>query len=116
MPSVRVIGPGRAGTAMLEALRRAGWQTHPPLGRGDDLSMAAVDVDLLIIATPDGAIAEVAASVVPQSSTVVIHLSGASGSDLVQPHPRRGALHPLTSMPDAVVGADRLGDRAWFAV
>jgi len=54
--AVRIIGPGRAGTALAQALGACGWQVSPTLGRADDLSGAAAGVDLLFLATPDAAI------------------------------------------------------------
>ncbi|MCU1353810.1 MAG: hypothetical protein JWM05_3019 [Acidimicrobiales bacterium] len=113
---IRVIGPGRAGTSLARALGAVGWEVVGLLGRDDDPSDAAVGVDLLVIATPDGAIAEVAARVGPVESTVVAHLAGSLGLDALVPHPRRAALHPLVALPDAEVGAGRLADGAWFAV
>ncbi|MDQ3757886.1 MAG: DUF2520 domain-containing protein, partial [Actinomycetota bacterium] len=57
LPAVRVIGPGRAGQSLADALAAVGWRVHPMLGRGDDVAAAAADVDLLVIATPDAAVA-----------------------------------------------------------
>jgi predicted short-subunit dehydrogenase-like oxidoreductase (DUF2520 family) len=113
---LRVVGPGRAGGALALALHRAGWTVEAPLGRDDDLGGAAEGVDLLVLATPDPAIAEVAAAVAPQPTAVVAHLAGALGLDVLGEHQRRAALHPLVSLPDAETGAARLGAGAWFAV
>lgn len=113
---LRVVGPGRAGGALALALHRAGWTVEAPLGRDDDLDGAAHDVDLLVLATPDPAIAEVAAAVEPVPTTVVAHLAGALGLDVLGEHERRAALHPLVALPDAETGAARLADGAWFAV
>ena len=82
------------------------------LGRGDDLAGAARGVDVLVIATPDDAVAAVAAAVSPVPSTTVVHLSGSLGLDALEPHPRRGALHPLVPLPNADVGAGPVGRRA----
>ena len=79
--SVRIIGPGRAGGALAIALARVGWTVVAPVHRGESLSAAANGVDLLVIATPDGAIAEVAREITPDPTTVVVHLSGALGLD-----------------------------------
>lgn len=114
--SVRVIGPGRAGGALSNALTKVGWTVLAPVRHGDALADAAKDVDLLLIATPDGAIEEVAASITPVETTVVAHLSGAPGLEVLATHPLRAALHPLTSMPSAEVGAERLARGAWFAL
>lgn len=77
---------------------------------------AAKDVDLLVLAVPDPAIAEVAASVAAVDGTVVAHLAGSLGLDVLAPHPRRAAIHPLVAMPSATVGARRLVEGAWFAL
>ncbi len=114
--SLRVIGPGRAGSALAAALAGVGWAVAEPVRRGDDPSTAAEGVDLLVIATPDAAIADVAASVRPVPATVVAHLAGSLGLDVLAPHPRRAALHPLVSLPDTETGARRLASGAWFAV
>ncbi|MBK9180263.1 MAG: DUF2520 domain-containing protein [Acidimicrobiales bacterium] len=114
--SVRVIGPGRAGGALAAALGRAGWQVAGLLGRSDPLVDAAVGVDLLVLATPDGGVGTVASAVRPEPRTVVAHLSGALGLDVLAPHPRRASVHPLVALPDAEVGALRLASGAWFAV
>ena len=114
--SVRVVGPGRAGGALSSALSQVGWTVHPPIRRGESLIDAAQDVDLLVLAVPDSAIRDVAAAVAPVSTTVVAHLSGALGLDAVSQHPMRAALHPLTSMPTAALGAERLSRGAWFAL
>ena len=65
MPSFRVVGPGRAGGSLVAALTAAGWESAGLLGRADDPTAAAVGVDLLVLATPDAAIGEVAARVDP---------------------------------------------------
>jgi predicted short-subunit dehydrogenase-like oxidoreductase (DUF2520 family) len=116
MRSLRVVGSGRAGASIASALARAGWEVHPVLGRGADPAGAAAGVDLLILATPDGVIAEVAAAVEPVERTVVAHLAGSLGLDVLEPHPRRAALHPLVALPTAEIGSKRLADRASFAV
>lgn len=112
MKSVRIIGPGRAGLSFARGLAAAGWSVASVLDRGADVSTAAEGVDLLIVATPDSAIAEVALEVVPVSTSVVAHLSGTSGLDVLAPHPRRAAIHPLRSLP--APGTPLAG--AWFAV
>ena len=117
--SVRVIGGGRAGGAMAAALAEVGWDVRPVLGRAApaaDVTAAATGVDLVLIATPDAAVAEVAAAVEPSPAAAVAHLAGSLGLDAVAPHPRRAALHPLVSLPDATVGARRLLSGCWFAV
>jgi predicted short-subunit dehydrogenase-like oxidoreductase (DUF2520 family) len=113
---IRFIGPGRAGSSLSGALRTVGHEVVAPLGRTDDLSAAAHGVDVLIIATPDDAVAEVAAAVAPQTETVVLHLAGSLGLDVLAPHPRRAALHPLIPLPNPAIGQHRLLEGAIFAV
>jgi len=113
----RVIGPGRAGRSLMAALRATGeFVSKGALGRGDDVTFAAADVDLLVIATPDDQVARVAERVRPVAATVVLHLSGSLGLDALRAHPRRGSLHPLTPLPTPEVGADRLRSGITFAV
>lgn len=115
MSSVRIIGRGRAGSALAIALDELGWSVAT-LGRGDDPGGAAEGVDLVVIATPDAAVAEVAAAIRPSPATVVAHLAGSLGVDVLADHPRRGALHPLVALPDGPTGARRLRSGVWFAV
>jgi predicted short-subunit dehydrogenase-like oxidoreductase (DUF2520 family) len=114
--SIRIIGPGRAGTSLAAALSARGWEFAGFRGRRDDLSDAARGVDVLVIATPDDAIADTAAAVAPVEGTTVIHLSGSLGLDALAPHPARGAVHPLVPLPNGEVGAARLSSGVTFAV
>jgi predicted short-subunit dehydrogenase-like oxidoreductase (DUF2520 family) len=85
---------------------------RPPVRHGEDLRGAARDVDLLVLATPDGAVAEVARAVEPVPTTVVAHVAGSLTLEVLAPHPKRASLHPLRSIPEpttALAGA-------WFAV
>jgi predicted short-subunit dehydrogenase-like oxidoreductase (DUF2520 family) len=112
---VRIIGPGRAGRSLHLALGRAHWPVEDLVGRGDDLTGAAHDADLLVIAVPDGAVADVAAAVEPDPHAVVAHLSGSLGLAPLARHPRRAVLHPLVALPDPERGAERLVG-AWFGL
>jgi predicted short-subunit dehydrogenase-like oxidoreductase (DUF2520 family) len=114
--TIRIIGPGRAGTSLAAALSARGWDVVGFLGRRQDLVDAAHGVDVLVIATPDDAVAAVAAAVEPDAHTTVMHLSGSLGLDALAPHPVRAALHPLVPLPNAEVGAARLCGGATFAV
>lgn len=115
-PRLRVVGPGRAGSSLALALERAGWHVAAPIRRGDDPTDAGVDVDLVVIATPDAAIAEVASAITPRPEVVVAHLAGSLGLDVLASHPRRAGLHPLVALPSPEIGATRLASGAWFAV
>jgi len=116
MRRVRIIGGGRAGTSLAIALQRRDWKVLPLLGREDDLSTAAKGVDLVVIATPDTVISEVAGSIAPRSDVVVAHMSGALDLQTLLPHKRRASFHPLASLPSAERGAERLLEGAWFAI
>ena len=117
----RIVGRGRAGGAVATAVVRRGWDEAEPVGHGDPgatLAAAGEDVDLVIIATPDSAIATTAAAIAPSADTVVAHLAGSLGLDALTPHPRRAAVHPLVSLPDSEAGAERLvgkGDMLYLA-
>lgn len=115
-PRLRVIGPGRAGRSLAVALERAGWDVVGFLGRGDPVAGALDGTDLLVVATPDAAIVDVAASVAPDDRAVIAHLAGSRGLDALSPHRQVAALHPLVALPSAAVGAGRLTAGAWFAV
>lgn len=115
MPTVRIIGPGRAGGALALALAGAGWDVDEPLRRGDDLTLVGIGPDLLVIATPDAAVAEVAAAIQPVPGAVVAHMAGSLGLDALGEHVHRACLHPLVPIPDAHTGARRLRG-AWFGV
>jgi len=115
MTSVRIIGPGRAGTSLALALTNVGWEVAPMLGRHDDLSDAAVGVKVLVLATPDDVIGDVADLVRPVASTVVAHMSGSLGLRALAGHERRAAFHPLVALPTPDLGAKRLIG-AWYAV
>jgi predicted short-subunit dehydrogenase-like oxidoreductase (DUF2520 family) len=112
---IRIVGPGRAGTSFATALSRAGWEVLPILGREDDLGGAAFETDLVLIATPDQAIAATAAAIDGTDATVIAHVSGSAGLHPLARHPRRAVLHPLVALPDAERGAERLVG-AWVGI
>ncbi len=117
MTTFRLIGPGRAGLSLATALEAVGgYRSSGALGRRDRLDRAAHGVDLVILATPDDQLGQVAAAVEPVDTTVVVHLSGSLGLDVLGAHPRRGSIHPLVPLPDPVVGAARLRSGVTFAV
>lgn len=115
MMRTRIIGPGRAGRALHLALARAGWALTPILGRDDDPSGAAAGVDLVVIATPDAAVAAVAERIRPRAGTVVAHLSGSLGLAPLAGHTDQAVVHPLVALPDPDRGAARLVG-AWYGV
>ena len=113
--TVRVVGAGRAGRSFAKAIDDlVDWDVIDMRGRGVAIDDAAADVDLVLIATPDTVVADVAAAIRP-GRAVVAHVAGSLGLDVLAPHDRRAALHPLMSLPDAEIGAERLTG-GWFAV
>ena len=113
--SFRVVGLGRAGGSFAAALTAVGWHLDGVFTRGMALDDAAVDVDMVIIATPDRAIAEVARAIRTVDETAIVHLSGACGLDVLAPHTRRASVHALMTLPDGATGAARLPG-GWFAI
>jgi predicted short-subunit dehydrogenase-like oxidoreductase (DUF2520 family) len=101
-----IVGLGRAGGSFRTALTEVGWTVVTDAGRA---------VDLILLTVPDGAIADVAASI-PPTDAVVAHVSGACDLDVLAPHPRIGSIHPLMSLPDPETGSRRLLDHCTFAV
>jgi predicted short-subunit dehydrogenase-like oxidoreductase (DUF2520 family) len=99
---------------MAFGLAGAGWSVDQISGRSVDLPRAAHGVDLVILAVPDGAIGSVAELIQP-TDAVLSHMAGSLGLDVLGAHRRRAAVHPLVSLPDAEIGAQRLRG-AWFAV
>jgi predicted short-subunit dehydrogenase-like oxidoreductase (DUF2520 family) len=116
LTSFRLIGPGRAGRSLATALSDAGWELVGMLGPHDDLRSAAHGVGALVIATPDSAVAAVSAAVDPSPHTVVLHLAGSLGLDVLDPHPRRASVHPLVTLREPRSGAARLAAGCYFAV
>ena len=128
-----LVGPGRAGTAVALALAERGWRTVAVAGRTPDasstravaarLAAPAVEVAVVIVATPDAAIPSASAELAPalRPGALVVHLSGAStlheldGVLLARPDVEVGSLHPLQSLPSADVGQQRLAG-AWCAI
>lgn len=76
--------------------------------------------DAVVIAVPDGAIAEVAdrlASLGLPTSVPVLHTSGSRSVDVLAPLAARGhsvgSAHPLAALADPISGADRLAGATW---
>ena len=86
---VAIIGRGRAGTSLADAFSSAGGvAVVGPLGRGADGHGA----EAVLLCVPDAEIAAAAAAVEP--GPAVGHCSGATGLDVLAPHPAF-SLHPL---------------------
>ena len=136
-----MVGPGRAGLALGLALRRAGAVArlsysgrrpappdHPlfrpphPAGWAADLRPPHPSPDLLLLAVPDDALADVAAELARHdlpAGLPVLHASGSLGAEVLDPLARAGcavgSLHPLVALATPESGAARLRG-AFFAV
>jgi predicted short-subunit dehydrogenase-like oxidoreductase (DUF2520 family) len=103
--TVRVIGTGRAGSAVAARLAERGLEVLA--GRE-----TTADAELIILAVPDAAIAEVARQV--EIGPWVAHVSGATPLGALDPHTRRFCVHPLQTL-SRERGPEQL-DGAWAAV
>lgn len=74
--------------------------------------------DVVVLAVPDDRIASMAGRLEVRADRAVVHLSGALGPEVLEPHPRRGSLHPLAVLgqADAERAAKRLRSGLCFAV
>ncbi|HXF72672.1 MAG TPA: NAD(P)-binding domain-containing protein, partial [Actinomycetota bacterium] len=126
---VAIVGAGRVGTALGVLLARAGHRIVAVSGRWATRERAAAflpDVpvlepaeaaegaDLVLIATPDDAIASTCAALAGSvgDGRWVAHVSGATGLDALAPARRAGAgvlaIHPLQTFPDVDAALDRI--------
>lgn len=131
---IALVGAGRVGTAVAELLRRTGHRVtgvasataRSALRASERLAApifdAAADLpahDLVLIATPDGAISEVARAVSRrmEPGTVVVHFAGSLGIDVLHAVTEAGglacALHPVQACPDVDTAITRLPGSAW---
>jgi predicted short-subunit dehydrogenase-like oxidoreductase (DUF2520 family) len=103
--SVHVIGSGRAGGTIAARLR----QREVPVTSGRDADPAA---ELVLLAVPDAAIADVAQRV--RIGPWVAHVSGATTLAALDPHRQRFSVHPLQTLTRAR-GPEQLNG-AWAAI
>lgn len=92
-----IVGDGRVGRALVRELRAAGLAVDGPLGRGTD----GRDADVVILAVPDGEIANAAAAIARRPGRLVGHCSGATTLDVLAPH-EAFSVHPLMTVTHAV--------------
>jgi predicted short-subunit dehydrogenase-like oxidoreductase (DUF2520 family) len=86
--SVKVIGAGRVGSAVMARLAERGVE-------------ARNDAQIVLLCVPDSAIAATVRCQTPDPSQWVAHTSGATGLSALDPHVRRFGLHPLRSFTRA---------------
>jgi predicted short-subunit dehydrogenase-like oxidoreductase (DUF2520 family) len=101
---ILIVGAGRAGSSFAAAL---GDLNQVTLVHHDQLP-TSIDADLVLLCVPDHAIGAIAAGLVVSPDTVIAHVAGSRGLAVLGNHPRVGSLHPLLTMPDAHLGAQRL--------
>jgi predicted short-subunit dehydrogenase-like oxidoreductase (DUF2520 family) len=93
-PHLAVIGTGRLGRAIVPALREAGIEVDGPLGRGAD----GAGAEAVLLCVPDVEIGNAAARIA--RGRLVGHCSGATGLDVLGPHPAF-SMHPLMTVTAA---------------
>ncbi|MDP9021479.1 MAG: NAD(P)-binding domain-containing protein, partial [Actinomycetota bacterium] len=124
--TVAVVGPGRVGTVLVAALRHAGHRItaaaggseesrrrfatrFPAAGTGVDPTVAA-GADLIVVATPDDAVADVVAALAGPADALgegqrVVHVAGSLGLSPLRPARLAGArvaaCHPAQTIPSA---------------
>ena len=103
--SVRVVGAGRAGSAIAARLAERGIDVRSGRETIDD-------AELVLLAVPDSVIAEVAQRV--PIGPWVAHVSGATSLTALEPHERRVSVHPLQTL-SLERGPEQL-DGAWAAI
>lgn len=129
MKTVAIIGAGRVGGAVGRLLAQAGYAVTAVVSRSRETAerarvfigagaamtdpvKAAASADIVLIATPDGAIKNVCDSIAAgkgfRAGAVVVHMSGAQTLDLLEGAKSAGAyravIHPLQSIPSRELG------------
>jgi predicted short-subunit dehydrogenase-like oxidoreductase (DUF2520 family) len=87
-----IVGAGRLGSALADALRASGLPVDGPLRRGET---PAADADAVLLCVGDHAIADAAAGLQP--GPLVGHCSGATRLDVLAGH-EAFSLHPLLAV------------------
>jgi predicted short-subunit dehydrogenase-like oxidoreductase (DUF2520 family) len=120
-PYTGIVGAGAVGTALGAALSRAGWPIHAVASRDAgrrarftglvegarafaEPQALVEEVELIILAVPDDAIAPLAAGMRMYGGQAMVHTSGALGAEVLQPAmaagTQIGAFHPLVAFAD----------------
>jgi predicted short-subunit dehydrogenase-like oxidoreductase (DUF2520 family) len=120
-PITGIVGAGAVGTALGVALSRGGWPIHGVASRDADRrgrfqSLVAgsrafseptslvEEVELIIVAVPDDAVASVAADVRMYGGQAMVHTSGVLGPEVLAPAmaagTQIGSFHPLVAFAD----------------
>jgi predicted short-subunit dehydrogenase-like oxidoreductase (DUF2520 family) len=120
-PIIGIVGAGAVGSALGVALRRAGWPIHAVASRDPgrrerfrrlvdgsrafaEATALVEEVELIIVAVPDDAIAQVAGGLRMYSGQAMVHTSGLLGPDVLAPAmaagTQIGSFHPLVAFAD----------------
>ncbi|MCG7439496.1 prephenate dehydrogenase/arogenate dehydrogenase family protein [Corynebacterium freneyi] len=133
--TVAVISAGAVGTAVGEALARAGHAVTAAVARSDasraraalrlpqaritDVVSAARDAELIILAVPDPELPDVVEQIVPHvgAGRIVVHVAGSRGRAVLDPIALTGALtiaaHPAMTFAGVPDDTDRLTGCPW---
>jgi predicted short-subunit dehydrogenase-like oxidoreductase (DUF2520 family) len=121
--TLSIIGAGRVGSALGLSMRRRGWRVQAVVARSlrsarratsfigagkpsGGINVTVLEAKVILIATPDGAVAEVAKGMARAfgkrlRGRIVLHTSGALDSGVLAPLVRAGAatgsMHPMQS-------------------
>jgi predicted short-subunit dehydrogenase-like oxidoreductase (DUF2520 family) len=120
-PVIGIVGAGAVGTALAVALDRAGWPIHAVASRSRerrdrfrglvpgvrafaDATPLVEEVELIVLAVPDDAIASVAGGLHMYSGQAMIHTSGLLGAEALASAmaagTQVGSFHPLVAFAD----------------
>jgi predicted short-subunit dehydrogenase-like oxidoreductase (DUF2520 family) len=120
-PIVGIVGAGAVGTALGVALDRAGWPVQAVASRDPgrrerfrtlvpgarafaEATALLEEVELIVVAVPDDAIAAVAAGLRMYSGQAMVHTSGLLGAEALAPAmaagTQVGSFHPLVAFAD----------------
>ncbi len=89
-----IVGQGRVGTALHDALQGTAFDLVGPLGRGADGRGA----DVVLLAVPDSEIGPASQAIA--AGPLVGHCSGATGLEVLAPH-EAFSIHPLMTITEA---------------
>ncbi len=120
-PIIGIVGAGAVGTALGVALSRAGWPIHAVASRDparrerfrslvegsrafSEPTALVEEVELVIVAVPDDAVASVAGGIRMYGGQAMVHTSGVLGPEVLEPAmaagTQVGTFHPLVAFAD----------------
>jgi predicted short-subunit dehydrogenase-like oxidoreductase (DUF2520 family) len=100
MRSVFILGAGKVGRALADALRRARWRVTLRAAR-QSLPKKPIDADIVVLALRDRDLGKTVEEIRVAERAVVVHVAGALGPDVLAPLRERCAgvaqMHPMIS-------------------